>query len=78
MYLICLYWFLYIQAHLFLMCAFTGALILEDFGDLQSGLVANVMLNQWNSSVTTNVQNRVGLLFKAYTHLHTHRLKCPK
>lgn len=49
------------------MCAFTGVLIPEDFGDLQSGLVANVMHNPWYSSDATNIEKRVGLLCKAYT-----------
>lgn len=53
---------------------------IEDFRDLQSSPVANVMHNPWNSSGTSNIQNRVGLLCKACTNTqrHTHWLKCPK
>lgn len=53
--------FLYIKLHLFLIYSFTGALILKSFGELQSGLMADVMHNTWNSSESTN------------THTHTQR-----
>lgn len=58
--------FLYIKSHLFLIYSFTGALILKSFGELQSGLMADVMHNTWNSSESTN------------THTHTKRVKCSK
>lgn len=45
----------YMQSYSFLMCAFTGALIFEDFGDLQSEPVANVMHSPWNRSNTMYV-----------------------
>lgn len=51
--------FLYIKLHLFLIYAFTGFLILEAFGELQSGLMADVMHNTWNSYEGT--------------HTHTHK-----
>lgn len=37
--------FLYKKLHLFLIHGFTGVLILEAFGELQSGLMANAMRN---------------------------------
>lgn len=52
--------FLYIKLHLLLIYGFTGVLILMAFGELQSGLMPNVMHNTWNSSEST------------HTHTHTH------
>lgn len=50
--------FLYIKLHLFLIHGFT-VLILMAFGELQFGLMANVMHNTWNNSEST------------HTHTHT-------
>lgn len=53
--------FLYIKLHLFQIEGFTGISILTAFGELQSGLMANVIHNTWNGSESTD------------THTHTHK-----